>query len=264
MLLGVYWYYGFPESLYHFDFFSYRPGIGGSSGGPAELRATVQVPNPMALLDQVRAVAARYPDGYMDSYAHGSLVRLVLDDWALTDYTFHLAGELEKVLRQQQATPTTEPLPTGTPLLRLAAPQDPTPPYSYGDGSLQAVSSRVSKRRAQSEVALLRLDCHLPLTRQADFLAALEALCEQFGLDVLYYFDRKIPPQANLMVFFGNGRQGVGGQPLRYTDTTAVKTAVLACLAAHGGQPKHLGDYPADYPRRGPHVIRVVDADLVL
>ena len=111
MLLGIYWYYGFPEGLYSFDFFTYRPGIGGSLGGPAELRTTVHAPNSMALLDQARAVAARYPDGYLDSYAHGALVRLQLDDWALTDYTFHLAGELEQVLRQQQATPTTAPLP---------------------------------------------------------------------------------------------------------------------------------------------------------
>nr|GFD05826.1 hypothetical protein [Tanacetum cinerariifolium] len=92
MLLGVYWYYGFPEGLYHFDFFAYRPGIGGSSGGPAELTATVQAPDPAALLAEVRAVATRYPDGYLDVYAQGPLVRLMLGDWALTDYTFHLAG----------------------------------------------------------------------------------------------------------------------------------------------------------------------------
>jgi len=262
MLLGVYWYYGFPEGLYHFDYFTFRPGIGGSSGGPAELTATVQAPDPAALLTRVRAVAARYPDGYLEGYAHGSLVRLVLGDWALTDYTFHVAGELETVLRQQQATPTTEPLPADTPLLRLAEPQDPTSPYSYGDGVLQAVSSRPGRHRA--EVALLRLDCHLPLAQQAGFLAGLEALCAQFALDVLYYFDRKIAPQVNLMLFFGNGRQGVGGQPLRYTDTTAHKAAVLACLAAHGGQSGHLGDYPAYYPRRGPHVMRMADADFVL
>jgi hypothetical protein len=262
MLLGVYWYYGFPEGLYHFDFFNFCPGIGGSSGGPAELTATVRAPDPTALLEEVRAVAARYPDGYLNGYVHGPLVRPLLGDWALTDYTFHLASELERVVRQQRATLTTEPLPAATSLLRLAEPQDPTPPYSYGDGLLQAVSSRPGKH--QAEVALLRLDCHLPLTQQADFLAALEALSEQFELDVLYYFDRKIPPQVNLMLFFGNGRQGVGGQPLRYTDTAAVKVALLACLAGHGGQPKHLGSYPADYPRRGPHIIRMVDADFVL
>ena len=95
-------------------------------------------------------------------------------------------------------------------------------------------------------------------------MAGLAALCEQFGLDVLYYFDRKLAAQVNLMVFFGNGRQGVGGQPLRYTDTAALKTAVLASLAAHGGQAGHLGAYPADYPRRGPHAVRMVDADFVL
>ena len=66
------------------------------------------------------------------------------------------------------------------------------------------------------------------------------------------------------MLFFGNGRQGVGGQPLRYTDTEALNTAVLACLAAHQGQPRHLGGYPDAYPRRGPHVVRVVDAAFTL
>jgi hypothetical protein len=91
--------------------------------------------------------------------------------------------------------------------------------------------------RRTTPVALLRLGCYLPLAQQADFLAALKALGAQLELEVLYYFDRKIAPQVNLMVFFGNGRPGVGGQPLRYTDTAALKTAVLASLAAHGGVP---------------------------
>jgi len=94
-------------------------------------------------------------------------------------------------------------------------------------------------------------------------LAALNDLCAQFGLDVLYYFDHKIARQVNLMVFFGNGRQGVGGQPLRYTDKAAVKAAVLASLAAHEGQPEHLGNY-SHYPNRGPHVVRMVEANFVL
>jgi hypothetical protein len=113
-------------------------------------------------------------------------------------------------------------------------------------------------------VALLRLDCHLPLTRQAGFLVALEALCAQFDLDVLYHFDRKIRPHVKLMLFFGNGRQSVGGRPLRYTDPTAFKTAALACLSAHDGQPRHLGDYPADYPRSGPYAVHRFDAEFVL
>jgi len=261
MLLGVYWYYGFPEELYHFDFFTYRPGIGGSSGGPAELTVTVRAPDPAALLAEVRAVAARYPDGYLFGKAHGPALYLELGDYAVPDYTFFVAGELEKVLRHHHATPTTEPLLAAAPLLRLAAPHDPTPPYSYGDGQLQAVSSRPGPHRA--EVALLRLDCHLPLAQQAGFVAALDGLCAQFKLDVLYYLVRKISPQVNMMVFFGNGRQGVGGQPLSYTDPGALKTAVLASLAAHGGQTGHLGS-SADYPRRGLHVVRVVDEEFVL
>jgi hypothetical protein len=262
MLLGVYWYYGFPEGLYHFDFFTFQAGRGGHADGPAVLTATVRASDHAALFAAVQAVAERYPEGYIFGKAHGELLHLDLGDYALTDYTFYVAGELEKVLRQHHAMPTTEPLPADTPLLRLAEPHDPTPPYRYGDGQLQAVSSHPGQHQAQA--ALLRLDCHLPLAHQANFLDALAALCEQSGLDVLYYFDRKLAGQVNLMVFFGNGRQGVGGRPLRYTDTAALKTAALASLAAYGGQTEHLGAYPADYPSRGPHVVRVVDADFVL
>ncbi len=29
MILGVYWYFKFPEHLYHFKFFRFLPGYGG-------------------------------------------------------------------------------------------------------------------------------------------------------------------------------------------------------------------------------------------
>ena len=263
MVLGVYWYYGFPEGLYRFDFFTFRPGLGGLADGPATLTTTVQAPDPAALLTQVRAVAARYPESYLLGAQHGALLRLTLEEYAFTDYTFHVAGELEQVLRQKRAVPTAELLPTETPLLPLTDPYDPTPSYSYGDGLLQAVSLRPS-RHYRAEVALLRLDCHLPLARKAAFIQALNELRTAANLDVLYYFDRALPEQVNLMVFFGNGRQGLGGQPQRYTDTEALRQAVAACLAAHAGQPGLLGKYPAEYPRRGPHVVHVVDQEFIL
>ena len=262
MLLGVYWYYGFPKGLYHFDFFTFRPGLGGHADGPAELAATVQAPDPAALLAQVQAVAARYPEGYLFARAHGALLHLNLGDYALTDYPFHVAGELEKVLRQQGATLTTEPLPVEVPLLRLAQPHDPTPAYKYG--WLQAVSSAPNPRQHRAEVAMLRLDCYLPLAHKPAFISDLNQLREQAELEVLYYLDHELADQVNLMVFFTNGRQGVGGQPLRYTNCTALKEALAACLATHGAKTGHLGEYPSDYPQRGPHVVHAVDADFIL
>jgi hypothetical protein len=70
MVLGVYWYYGFPEGLYHFDFFTHRPGIGGSSGGPAELTATVHAPDPAALKIAVLASLAAHGGqaGHLGTY----------------------------------------------------------------------------------------------------------------------------------------------------------------------------------------------------
>ncbi|UOR06453.1 hypothetical protein MUN82_04995 [Hymenobacter aerilatus] len=262
MLLGTYWYYGFPEGLYHYDYFTYRPGIGGMAGGPAELTVTVQAPDATALLAAVRVVAARYPQVYLLAEAHDSLLRLTIGDWALSDYAFFVATTLETVLQQHAATRTTEALPNGVPLLRLTEPDtDDTPPYRYG-GIFEAVSAR--KKKHNAEHALLRLDCHVPLAHKESFLHELDALCPSFGVEVFYYFDRKVADQINLMLFFSNGRQGVGGAPLRYTNVTTLADAVATVMTAHGAATGHLGGYPADYPRRGPHVLRMVDAEFVL
>ncbi|WP_345049613.1 hypothetical protein [Hymenobacter glaciei] len=261
MLLGVYWYYGFPTGLYHFDFFTFRPGLGGHADGPAELTATVYAPAPIALLDQVRALAARYPEVHLVGDAQGQYLRLTLGGYSLSDYAFYVARELEKVLRGQQATLTAGAMPAGAEFLRLAAPQDMTPPYHSG-GILQAVSS--SPGHCQAETRYLRLDCHLPLARKSGFVEALDKVCQEIALDVLYYFDLEIGQQVNLMLFFSNGRQGVDGQPLRYTNANSLADSVAQCLAAHGGQPSHPGNYPAHYPKRGPHIVRMVDAAFML
>ena len=80
----------------------------------------------------------------------------------------------------------------------------------------------------------------------------------------MYYFDREVAQEVNLMLFFSNGRQGVGGCPLRYTDVGALAEAVARELAAHRGRAGYRGSWPTDYPTRGPHVVRIVDEDLVL
>ena len=261
MLLGVYWYFGFPTGLYHFDYFTFRPGLGGHADGPAELVAAVHAPHPAALLDQVRAVAARYPETWLFGRAHGSLLHLALGDYHLPDYIFHVAGELEAVLRQEQAVLTTEALPPDLPVFRFTHPQDPHAPYRYG-GIFEVVGS--FPRKSQAETKALRLDCHLPLTQKVSFLASLNSTCQQAGLEVLYYFDHELAKQVNLMLFFSNGRQGVGGCPLRYTDVVTLADTVARQLAAHHGRAGHLGSALNHYPDRGPHVVRIVDKDFVL
>ncbi|WP_019946731.1 hypothetical protein [Hymenobacter aerophilus] len=261
MLLGVYWYYGFPEGLYHFDFFTFRPGLGGHADGPAELTATVRAPEPTALLAEVRVVADRYPEAYLFAEPHETLLRLRLGDYALSDYSFHVATELEKVLRRQQAVATPERPPAGVPLLRLAVPHDPTPSYRYG--GLLGTGGGSSQGQYHAEHHALRLDCHLPQTEKAAFLHVLAGVSEQAGLEVLYYFDQPYRNLVNLMVLFANGRQGINGQALRYTDVVALEQAVQQQLTAYGGKPDHRGGAKS-YPEQGPHILRMTDAEFIL
>jgi hypothetical protein len=261
MVLGVYWYYGFPAGLYHFDYFSFHPGLGGHADGPAELNATVQVPHPAALLRELQAVAVASPEAPLFAYSVAQTVCLKTGGYGLHDYSFHLAEQVEQRLRQHGATRTAdEQLPHAPAMQRLgpAPPAEPFPTLRL----LQVVSTRAGQY--QAEALLLRLDCRLPRARRAAFVQQLDALSQQADLDVLYYLDHELAQQTNLMVFFGNGRQGVNGQPLRRTDAAALEAAVQQALQAHGGQPGHLGRFPQEYPRRGPHPVRLADADFVL
>ena len=192
---------------------------------------------------------------------HGQFLRLTVGGYTLSDYAFFVAGELEKVFRRQHAALATEPLPAGAQYLRLTTPEeDATQPVS-GE-LLQAVSSPAG--RYQAETLSLRLDCHLPLAQKPAFVDDLNQLCQAANLDVLYYLDYEVHPQVNLMLFFSNGRQGMGGQPLRYTNAHALAASVALCLVNHGGQPGHLGSYPEYYPEKGPHVVRMADAAFVM
>lgn len=260
MVLGVYWYYGFPAGLYHFDYFRFRPGRGGHADGPAELTVTVGTTEPAALLHELRQLASTYPETNLFVYQHETAVRIELGDYGLFDYTFHVAGEVEAILRRRGLSLVLDQLFPASSFQRLT-PEPPTQQLPR-QRLLQLVAS--APKRQQAETRLLRLDCHLARAQQPAFLRKLDELCQQARLDVLYYFEYELPKDVNLMVFFGNGRQGLAGQPLRYTDAAAFETEVLQALQTHGGQTGHLGGFPKQYPQRGPHVVRITDADFVL
>lgn len=260
MVLGVYWYSGFPTGLYHFEYFQFRPGLGGHADTPAELTVTVRTTAPAALLTGLQTLAGAYPETNLFLYQDADIVRVMLGGYQLFDYDFHLAGEVEKLLRQLGVPSVPDhAFPPGS--FRRLTPELPPvalPPRQV----LQLVGSAPGLYHA--ETRRLRLDCCLPAAQQLAFGRRLNELCQQADLDVLYYLDHELDAKVNMLVFFTNGRQGLNGRALRHTDARALAAAIEQALGAHGGQLGHLGRFPEHYPRRGPHVVRAADADFVL
>ncbi len=65
MILGVYWYFKFPENLYHFKFFKFFEGYGGHADNEAELVARVQVGNTENFIAKLEELKSRFKEAFL-------------------------------------------------------------------------------------------------------------------------------------------------------------------------------------------------------
>jgi len=262
MYLGVYWYYGFPTGLYDFDYFSFSRGLGGHADNPAELTATLRAPATDALLRQLATLVNRHPEGWLFVRRYGlDTLRISTGGHQLTDYDFMFAQAVEALLGEAGAELVAAPgLAEPTQTLRLAV--ESTRSLAYPRQQLlQLVST--GPGRYNAETLALRLDCHLSRPAKEDFIGALAAVAREGGLQAFYYFEKVVAGTVNLMLFFTNGRQGIGLQAKRYTEVAPFESAVAAVLQQYQAREGHRGGL-ASYPREGPTIELMVDQDFVL
>jgi hypothetical protein len=55
MILGTYWYFGFPTGLYEFEYFEFGPGYGGHADNPAELVTYIEVEFPERMIYDLKS-----------------------------------------------------------------------------------------------------------------------------------------------------------------------------------------------------------------
>ena len=65
MILGTYWYFGFPTGLYKFEYFEFKKGYGGHADNPAKLVATFETEYPAEIIDDLKRLIDKYSDGFL-------------------------------------------------------------------------------------------------------------------------------------------------------------------------------------------------------
>lgn len=260
MYLGVYWYLGFPEELYRFELVRFRPGTGGHGNMPAELSASIRATDPTRVLDKLHRLSDRYPEGALYVYRDGRYLEIGTGSDQLFDYDLGLMREVEHVLLSEETIPVSGINLQQATLLRLQGQGNKAPVYP-STGIFQVVGSPL--RRHGAENISLRLDCHLPAIDKPAFTAALSALCQAAQIDVLYYYEAAAGNVINLMLFLGNGRQGVELRPKQFIEMLQLEQETLALMQKYQAEPGHTNG-PGAYPQQGPVVLRMKDPDFVL
>jgi len=256
MILGVYWYFKFPENIYSFQFFRFFKGFGGHADNPAELEARVLVDHPESFIKKLEELHFRFKRIYLDIKINENQLLISIGDYTLFDEHFQFVSEIEQLLVHHNAV--LSDLPFEVKSSRRLNPEKKnfeTIEHRF----MQITGSDFKKNNAEN--LSVRIDCNLPAANKKDLINDLVRICTEENLHVFYYYDHDFGQHSNIMLFFTNGRQ--------------LENAVQNVnINAFGRKVRHLDQkYPLHfglfggmeyYPRNGPFVELITDEEYIL
>lgn len=258
MILGVYWYFKFPESLYHFKFFRFFEGYGGHADHDAELAARIQVSNMENLIIQLEELKLRFKRTYLSLAINENQLIISIGDHQLFDYHFQFVNEIEDALIQENAQLLNSDSPFKAQFNKTYPPERESF-ENIEHQFIQIVSSDLKKNNAEN--LSIRIDCNLPLADKKNFINDLISICREENINVFYYKDHDFNNHCNVMLFFTNGRQSKDAILTVHVNSFGNKVRQLSQkYSLHFG---HFGGLN-HYPQNGPHIELMVDEKYIV
>ncbi|MGE8554259.1 MAG: hypothetical protein ACN6OB_10070 [Chryseobacterium jejuense] len=258
MILGVYWYFKFPESLYHFRFFKFFEGYGGHADNEAELVARIQVDSTEDFIGKLEELKTRFKEAFLHLNINGNQLIISIGSHMLFDFHFQFALEIEELLIRENASILDFSIPFKSLSTKTYHPEG----NYFGNNEhrfLQIVGSDFKKNNAEN--LSIRIDCNLPLSDKEFFINDLGSICLEENLNVFYYKNHDFRSHCNLMLFFTNGRQ----------KKDSIQTVNLNSFGDKVRQltqkyPLHFGHLEGlkYYPQNGPNVELMIDEEYIL
>ena len=256
MILGVYWYFKFPENIYSFQFFKFFQGFGGHADNPAELVAQVSVDHPERLIQKLEELHLRFKRMYLDMKINENRLLISTGDYTLFDEHFQFVTQIEQLLVHHNAVLTDVPFEVKS--TRMFSPEKKdfeTIEHRF----MQITGSDFKKNNAENRS--VRIDCNLPAASKNNLINDLIRICSEENIQVLYYYDCDFKQHTNLMFFFSNGRQMENA--VQNVDINAFGNKVRHLDQKY---PLHFGHFGGMeyYPRNGPFVELITDEEYIL
>ncbi len=258
MILGVYWYFKFPDQLYDYKFFKFYPGYGGHADNPAELVARVQVENPSELTVKLNALKSHYKETSVHLNIGVNQLIISIGDYMLFDFHFQLALEIEELLIRENAIVIDSSAPFTSQSSRTFLPEKEKF-KNIEHRFIQMTGSDFRKSNAENYSA--RIDCNLALQYKKDLIQDLKKICREENIHVFYYNDFDCKDHCNLMLFFGNGRQTKDS--IQTIDINAFGAKVRKLTQNY---PLHFGHFGSfkEYPLHGPNIELMSDDEYII
>lgn len=258
MILGVYWYFKFPENLYHFKFFKFLEGYGGHADNAAELVVRIQVNHPDDFIGKLEELKSRFKSSFLHLNINENQLIITIGSHQLFDFDFQFALEIEELLVRENAIILDSIIPFKT----LSTKTFHSEGENFGSNEhrfIQIAGSDFKKNNAEN--LSIRIDCNLPLTDKKFFVNDLKSICREENINVFYYKNHDFNSHCNLMLFFTNGRQKMNNIQNVNLNSFGNKIRQLAKK-----YPFHFGHLEGlkYYPQNEPHCELMVDEEYII
>lgn len=259
MLLGIYWAFRFPERIYSFDFFKYRGTSGGHAHSPSELYMNCKVSNPDLLIEKLNRLIKDYPFGQLFIYKIGDCLKIETGSYFLFDYDFLLVKKIEELLKDEKVVDINSTDTKGGELIKIIGDKRYHESDSFPKkGFFQTVGSEITD--FNSELSAIRFDCNILNSQQHDFLTDLKEILKEENFTLAFYKDRIAENRNNLMMFFTNGRQGLGLNHLIITNGCSLENKIENLKSKYSLEFGFIKGYYPDSKRKE---IMIVDAEFL-
>lgn len=218
MILGIYWYYEFPDLLYSFRYFSFNAGTGGAASGPPSLTLCFNITNAANFVKRIKQLGNEYPDCSIFMTRRSDNVKISIGYYTLLDFDFQIAQYIEQLLDKEKISNYTFLKDHEEESIRIV-------------GVKRERSEDLSKLKVFKTYALrpetkynyqifaIGFSCEILKHETNDFLEKLRLLTIQNNIEELYYYKGlKTVETDYLSIFFTNRRQGNDLQPLNNTN----------------------------------------------
>lgn len=260
MVLGVYWYFDFPYELYSYDFFTYRKGLGGHADAPAELAVIVETDDADGIIEELRTLVNQNVDAFIFIYKSGKFLQIGTGAYNMHDYEFEIALKTEEILKNKQAKKVEHSSLKDGELIRLF--NEKSNMVWPSKRHFGMVGSSLMKYNA--ETSCIRFDCNVAANKKDDFLNDILTVTEAANIHVVFYKEKQCGDRYNLMLFFTNGRQGIGLKPKQKVDIVVFENKMEVIIEKHAVEVGLIGGFDENYPKGNSIVLKIVDAEFIL
>jgi hypothetical protein len=218
MILGIYWNYKFPDLLYSYNYFIFKPGFGGPVFDPPSLNLKCNIINSHKFVDRIRELGEKYPDSAIFIKRKDNNISISIGYFYLLDYDFQIAKKIELMLSDQHISDFNIENSDEPELIRIIG----TKREETEDFSKLTLFKTYALRpnsKYNHQIFEIGFECEILGYEKDNFLNELRLLALEYNIDELYYLKRdNIPKIIYLNVFFTNGRQGADLEPIKHVD----------------------------------------------